>query len=170
MRRPPGYGGCAVWSLPNSPQSDDRDDIRVLVRRATLSLDSDLTPDADLLVGPPTAPSGWRICPLPTGSRRRRSERARDQRPIFVRAHALSWLSRGEEADAVLAEMDAEQLTDSRSAPDSHSCGPAIMLWALGDPDRAKELIDDARGTTPPAGPQLHRRLPHGVLVCDGPA
>ena len=30
--------------------SSDRDDIRVVVRRATLSLDSDLTPDADLLV------------------------------------------------------------------------------------------------------------------------
>ena len=30
--------------------ADDRDDIQVVVRRATLSLDSDLTPDADLLV------------------------------------------------------------------------------------------------------------------------
>ena len=30
--------------------SSDRDDIAVVVRRATLSLDSDLTPDADLLV------------------------------------------------------------------------------------------------------------------------
>src|SRR6476620_9795146 len=30
--------------------SDDRDDIRVVVRRATLSLGSDLPPDTDLLV------------------------------------------------------------------------------------------------------------------------
>ena len=29
--------------------ADDRDDIRVVVRRATLSLDSDLAPDAELL-------------------------------------------------------------------------------------------------------------------------
>ena len=31
-------------------KSDDRDDMRVVVRRATLSLDSDLEPDPDLLV------------------------------------------------------------------------------------------------------------------------
>ena len=31
-------------------KSDDRDDIQAVVRRATLSLDSDLKPDADLLV------------------------------------------------------------------------------------------------------------------------
>src|ERR1700749_38891 len=30
--------------------ADDHDDIQVVVRRATLSIDSDLTPDADLLV------------------------------------------------------------------------------------------------------------------------
>lgn len=32
-------------------ESNRRDDIQVVVRRATLSLDSDLTPDPDLLVG-----------------------------------------------------------------------------------------------------------------------
>jgi hypothetical protein len=38
--------------------ADDRDDIRVVVRRAALSLDSDLTPDADRWQ--PVAPACWR--------------------------------------------------------------------------------------------------------------
>ena len=53
--------------------SDDRDDVQVVVRRATLSLDSDLAPDADLFVGRPTARCGWRICTSPIDSRRRQS-------------------------------------------------------------------------------------------------
>ena len=46
--------------------SDDRGDIGIMVRRATLSLDSDLDPDPDLLVeSRPAALLGFRICLSP---------------------------------------------------------------------------------------------------------
>ena len=67
----------------------------------------------------------------------------------FVRAHALSWLSRGEEADAVLAEIRTSQLTDDDRARFAF-LRASNMLWVLADPARAKELIDDASRTTSP--------------------
>ena len=65
--------------------SDGSDDIRTSVRRATLSLDSDLPPDAELLVRAAHGAVGWRIWPLPTDWRRRRSAPARDRsRTLFA--------------------------------------------------------------------------------------
>jgi DNA-binding CsgD family transcriptional regulator len=69
--------------------------------------------------------------------------------PNFVRAHALSWLGRGEEADAVLAAIDSGALTDEGHARLAF-LRASNMLWALGDPARAKEIIDEASRTTPP--------------------
>jgi DNA-binding CsgD family transcriptional regulator len=129
--------------------SSDRDDIRVVVRRATLSLDSDLPEDADLLV---RAANGavW-LADLPLADRL--AEAAIDAgvgpEPNFVRAHALSWLGRGEEADAVLAEIPTSQLTDRDHARLAF-LRSSNMLWALGEPIRAKELIDEASRITPP--------------------
>ena len=104
-RRPPGYDGCADWSPPNSPPSEDRDDITVVVRRATLSLDSDLAPDNDLLVR--AAHGAVWLADLPLADRLAEAaiRAGAGPEPNFVRAHALSWLGRGEEADAVLAEI-----------------------------------------------------------------
>ena len=84
--------------------SSDRDDIRVVVRRATLSLDSDLTPDADLLVR--AAHGAVWLADLPLADRlaEAATHAGAGPEPNFVRAHALSWLGRGEEAEAVLAE------------------------------------------------------------------
>ena len=67
----------------------------------------------------------------------------------FVRAHALSWLSRGEDADTVLAEIRTSQLTDDDRARFAF-LRASNMLWVLADPARAKELIDDASRTTSP--------------------
>jgi DNA-binding CsgD family transcriptional regulator len=129
--------------------SDDRDDIRVVVRRATLSLDSDLTPDVDLLVR--AAHGAVWLADLSLADRLAEAAIRAGAGPEanFVRAHALSWLSRGKEAEEVLAEIRTDQLTDSERA----RCAflrASNMLWALGDPARAKELIDDASRTTPP--------------------
>ncbi|HYJ54784.1 MAG TPA: AAA family ATPase, partial [Mycobacterium sp.] len=128
--------------------SSDREDIRVVVRRATLSLDSDLAPDADLLV---RAGHGavW-LADLPLADRLAEAaiRAGAGQEPNFVRAHALSWLGRGAEAEAVLAEVDAGQLSDrDRARLAFLRC--SNILWALGDPVRAKELIDEASRTTP---------------------
>jgi DNA-binding CsgD family transcriptional regulator len=129
--------------------SDDRDDVRLVVRRATLTLDSDLTPDADLLVN---AANGavW-LADLPLADRLAEAAIRAGAGPEanFVRAHALSWLSRGEEADAVLAEIRTSQLTDGDRAKLAF-LRASNMLWVLADPPRAKELIDGESGTTSP--------------------
>ena len=129
--------------------SDDRDDIRVVVRRATLSLDSDLTPDADLLVR--AAYGAVWLADLTLADRLAEAavRAGAGPEPNFVRAHALSWLSRGQEADAVLSEIRTGDLTDADHARLAF-LRASNMLWALADPARAKELIDDASRTTLP--------------------
>ena len=119
------------------------------MRRATLSLDSDLAPDADLLVR--AAHGAVWLADLPLADRLAEAaiRAGAGVEPNFVRAHALSWLGRGEEADAVLAEIDTGQLTDGDRARFAF-LRASNMLWALGDPERAKEIIDDASRTTPP--------------------
>jgi len=126
---------------------DDSDDIQVVVRRATLSLDSDLTPDTDLLVK--AAHGAVWLADLPLADRLATAaiRAGAGPEPNFVRAHALSWSGRGEEADAVLAEIHTGELSDIERA----RCAflrASNMLWALGDPARAKEIIDDASRTT----------------------
>ena len=128
--------------------SDDRDDIEVVVRRATLSLDSDLTPDADLLVR--AAHGAIWLADLPLADRLAEAaiHAGAGAEPNFVRAHALSWLGRGEEAEAILAGIPAKELTDHDRARRAF-LRSSNMLWALGDPARAKELIDEAAPATP---------------------
>jgi DNA-binding CsgD family transcriptional regulator len=129
--------------------SSDRDDIRAVVRRATLSLDSDLTPDADLLVR--AAHGAVWLGDLPLADRLAEAavHAGAGPEPNLVRAHALSWLGRGEDAEAVLAGVDTSQLTDQDHARFAF-LRSSNMLWTLADPPRAKELIDDASRTTPP--------------------
>ena len=66
----------------------------------------------------------------------------------FVRAFALSWLSRGQEADAVLAGIPTSDLTDADHARLAF-LRAANRLFTLADPAGAKKLIDDASHTTP---------------------
>ena len=129
--------------------ADDHDDIQVVVRRATLSLDSDLTPDADLLVR--AAQGAVWLADLTLADRLAEAavRAGGGPEPNFVRAHALSWLGRGEEADAVLAEIDSGALTDGEHARLAF-LRASNMLWALGDPSRAKEIIDEASRIKPP--------------------
>ncbi|MGO9104258.1 MAG: LuxR C-terminal-related transcriptional regulator [Mycobacterium sp.] len=129
--------------------ADDHEDIQVVVRRATLCLNSDLTPDADLLVR--AAHGAVWLADLPLADRLAQAaiRAGAGPEPNFVRAHALSWLGRGEEADAVLTEIHTSELTDVDHARLAF-LRASNMLWALGDPARAKEIIDEASRTTPP--------------------
>lgn len=129
--------------------SDDHDDIPVVVRRATLTLDSDLPHDAELLIR--AARGAVWLADLPLADRLAEAaiRAGAGPEPNFVRAHALSWLGRGEEADAVLAGIGTSELTDADHARLAF-LRASNLLWALGDPARAKELIDDASRTTPP--------------------
>lgn len=128
--------------------SEDRDAIRVIVRRATLSIDSDLTPDADLLLR--AAHGAVWLGDLHLADRLAEAaiHVGAGQEPNFVRAHALSWAGRGEEAEAVLADIRISELTDRDRARFAF-LRASNFLWALGDPARAKELIDDALRSTP---------------------
>src|SRR6201991_1473039 len=129
--------------------SSDHDDIRVAVRRATLSLDSDLTPDPDLLVS--AAHGAVWLADLPLANRLAEAaiHAGAGPEPNFVRAHALSWLGRGEEAEAVLAGIPVSQLTVGDRARLAF-LRSSNALWAQGDPARAKDLIDEASRVTPP--------------------
>jgi DNA-binding CsgD family transcriptional regulator len=129
--------------------SEDCDDVRAVVRRATLSVDSDLAPEPDLLV---RAANGavW-LADLPLADRLADAaiRAGAGLESNFVRVHALSWLGRGEEADAILADIDTSQLTDGDHGRFAF-LRASNMLWALGDPARAKDVIDAAsRDATP---------------------
>jgi DNA-binding CsgD family transcriptional regulator len=128
--------------------SDDCDDIRVVVRRATFSLDSDLPPDDDLLVR--AARGAVWLADLALADRLAEAAIRAGAGPEanFVRAHALSWLGRGEEADAVLAKIRTSELTGDAQGRFAF-LRASNMLWVLADPARAKELIDDAAQATP---------------------
>ena len=129
--------------------SDDRDDVRVVVRRATLSLDSDLTPEAGLLVRAANGAVWLADLSLADRLAEAASRAGAGPEANLVRAYALSWLSRGEEADTVLAEIRTSQMTDADHARFAF-LRASNMLWVLADPTRAKELIDDASRTTSP--------------------
>jgi DNA-binding CsgD family transcriptional regulator/tetratricopeptide (TPR) repeat protein len=126
------------------------DDMRSVVRRATLSLDSDLTPDTDLLL---TAATGavW-LGDLRLADRLSKAaiRAGATARAYFLRAHALSWLPAGQEADAVLAELSTSELDDDDRGRLAY-LRALNALWALGDTQRAKEIIDEAARSTPPS-------------------
>ena len=126
---------------------DDRDDIQVVIRRATLSIDSDLPPDADLLTK--AAHGAIWLADLSLADRLADAAVRAGAGPEaqFLRAHALSWLGRGQEAEAVLADVPTTQLTDGDHARLTY-LRASNMLWALAEPARAKEIIDDASRTT----------------------
>lgn len=121
----------------------DRDDIRVVVRRATLSLDSDLTPDTDLLVRAAHGAVWLADLPLANHLAEAATRSGAGAEPNLVRAHALSWLGRGDEAEAVFASIDTSGLTEYELGRLAF-LRASNMLWALSDPARAKELIDEA--------------------------
>jgi DNA-binding NarL/FixJ family response regulator len=129
--------------------ADDCDDVGVVVRRAALSLDSDLVPDADLLVR--AAHGAVWLADLPLADRLAQAAigAGAGAEANFVRAHALSWLSRGEEAETLLGAIPARELTDVDRARFAF-LRASNMLWVLADPARAKDLIDDASRTTSP--------------------
>jgi DNA-binding CsgD family transcriptional regulator len=124
------------------------DDMRTVVRRAVLSLDSDLPPDPELLI---SAAQGtvW-LADMPLAERLAQAAIRAGGRveANFIRAHALSWLSRGQEADSVLEGIPLTQLDEEDQS--RRTCVRAVnMLWALADPDGAKQHIDSVMAHAP---------------------
>ena len=124
------------------------DDPRVVMRRASLTLESDLTPDPQLLVrGAERAVSTGDLMlaeRLSTAADRLDgSPEAKD-----VLAHTFSLTGRAEEADRLIADMDTRTWSDAeRAARDFKRAG--LRLFALSDPVGAKKLIDEASDPTP---------------------
>ncbi len=127
--------------------ADNRDDVPVLVRRAALSLDSDLAPDGDLLVR--AAHGAICVADLPLAIRLAEAAGRVSTGPEaqFIRAHALSWLGHGESAEDVLAAVDVDQLTEDDFARFTFFRA-SNMLWALADPERSEKIIDSASHLT----------------------
>ncbi|MFG1931205.1 LuxR C-terminal-related transcriptional regulator [Mycobacterium sp. NPDC048908] len=138
--------GQVAEELARTPGSDE---MSMVVRRASLILDSDLTPDTELLL---KAAGGavW-VGDLRLADRLAKAaiRAGGPPRAYFLRAHALSWFPAGDEADAVLAELAGLQLGDDDRGRLAY-LRALNMLWALGDADRAKAIIDEAaRGVCP---------------------
>lgn len=126
------------------------EDMRVVVQRAALSLDSDLEPDAELLVR--AAGGALILADMPLADRLADSaiRAAGGPQAHFIRSYALAWLGRPAEADAVLAQIPTEALTETDRV--FAACHRASgMLWGLADPAAAKRLIDETASTAPPA-------------------
>ncbi|BBX47727.1 LuxR C-terminal-related transcriptional regulator [Mycobacterium cookii] len=131
--------------------SDDRDEMHVVVRRATLSIDSDLEPDPDLLV---RAASGavwlWEF-PLADRLAAAATLAGGAANAKLIRAYALSCTGRGEEADALLAGIQTGELADVMYGRMAF-LQATNRLFTLADPAGAKEFIDEAsRAAGPPA-------------------
>jgi DNA-binding CsgD family transcriptional regulator len=124
-----------------------RDEIPMVVRRATLSLESDLKPDPDLLLK--AAQGAVWLADMPLADRLAEAA-IRSGAPAearFIRGHALSWLDRGEEADAVVAGLADSELTAA-----DHTRLTVLRasnrLFALADADGAKAFME-ASGCQP---------------------
>ena len=77
----------------------------MVIRRAVLSVDSDLAPDVGLLCR--AAQGAVWLADLSLADRLAEAAACAGAGPEahFLRAHALSWLGRGAEAEAVLADV-----------------------------------------------------------------
>ncbi len=128
----------------------DHDDIRMVVRRATLILESDLEPDPPLLVR--AARGAVWLWEFPLADRLAAAAMlaggAADAK--LIRAYALSCTGRGREADALLADIQAGDLADAVYGRVAF-LRATNRLFTLADPVGAKTLIDDASRA---AGPQ----------------
>jgi len=123
------------------------DDMRTVVRRAALSLDSDLAPDPDLLIRAAQGAVWLADVPLADKLAQAAIRAGGGAEANFIRAHALSWLSRGQEADSVLAGIPLTQLDEMGQS--RRACLRAVnMLWSLTDPRGAKQHIDDVLART----------------------
>lgn len=129
-----------------APEGRD-DNLQLAVRRAALSLESDLPPDGDLLMRGANGAVWLADLPLADRLAEAAARAGAGPKAIFVRAHALSWMGRGEQADTVLSDLETRDLTDLELAKLAF-LRASNALWTLGDPPRAKAIIDDALRTS----------------------
>ncbi|SEH82043.1 regulatory protein, luxR family [Mycolicibacterium rutilum] len=122
--------------------SDHRDDMQIVVRRATLSLDADLKPPPELFIRAAHG-AAWQV---DVGLAERLADAAvragGGADALFIHAFLLTWLGRGAEAEHLLSGaadrytgIDRAKLVFVRATN---------RLFCLGDAAGAAELIDGA--------------------------
>ncbi|MGE2834965.1 LuxR C-terminal-related transcriptional regulator [Mycobacterium sp. SMC-4] len=132
--------GAVATELGAGP---DREDIAMLVRRAALLLESDLPPDPELLTRAAYGAVGLADLALAARLAATAIHAGAGVDAKFICSHALSWQGRGDDADTVLAGIDLGALDDEQRGRLAF-LRSSNALWALGDPARAKALIDEA--------------------------
>lgn len=127
-------------------ESEHRDDIHIVVRRAALSLESNLEPDVDLLLNAARGAAWMLDLPLADRLAEAAIRAGGGAEASMIRAFVLSWLGNGEKAESVLAEVDTSKLTDTQQARMTF-LRAVNLLFSLADPAGAKALIDEASAT-----------------------
>ncbi|MCT7660327.1 helix-turn-helix transcriptional regulator [Mycobacterium deserti] len=140
--------GLVVEQLANAP---DADDLRAVVRRATLWIDSDLPPDAGLLVRAARGALSMADMPLADQLAAAAVQAGATGEAHLLRSFALSWMSRPQQAEEVVASMPANAL-GAEVQPMLLAHRVVNILWGLRDPQRAKRLLDEAASATGPGG------------------
>lgn len=118
------------------------EEVQNVVRRAALSVDSDLTPDADLLAV--AAQGAVSLADMTLADRLADAaiHAGAGVQAYFIRSWALAWAN-PREADAVLASIPAGGLSEQERAMLA-GYRFSNLLWGLADPDGAKTVLDDA--------------------------
>ncbi|WP_432492651.1 AAA family ATPase [Kineococcus gypseus] len=115
------------------------------IPRAVLVLDSDLPADPALFLR--AAEAATRLHDLPLAERlARAAARTGEPAALLVHAAALSWLSRGEEAEAILVDLAARAPHAAvRAMAQLHRTGN--LLWTMARPGDARRALDAAGAT-----------------------
>ena len=128
--------GLVAQSLDSAPDP---------IPRAVLTLDSDLDPDPALFLQ--AAEAATQMYDLPLAERLARAAAdGGDAAARLVHAASLSWLSRGDEAEMILADL-AETAPDrgTRAVVQVHRTGN--LLWTMARPEEARQALAAAAAT-----------------------
>ncbi|MGK5682537.1 AAA family ATPase [Actinoplanes sp. URMC 104] len=115
------------------------------IPRAVLTLDSDLAPDPALFLR--AAEAATRMYDLPLAERLAGAAAATgDPGARLVHASALSWLSRGDEAEAILADL-ARTAPDARALAMAHLHRTGNLIFTMARPGEARRTLAAAEAT-----------------------
>ncbi|ANI37874.1 LuxR C-terminal-related transcriptional regulator [Mycolicibacterium vaccae] len=126
--------------------SEHRDDIHVVVRRGTLSLESDLPPEVDLLINAARGAAWMLDLPLADRLAEAAIRAGGGAEARIIRAFVLSWLGDGVQAEAILAEVDSATLSETERARFTF-LRAVNLFFSLARPRAARELVENMSAT-----------------------